>query len=105
MDSFAWKGVGLAGSAIATPVEPQTPSLHLRRRTASSPRNNPDRFRREFFFQVILQGASRYIYAIDAGEIHRIRPRKVSQEQCVAEAQVWANWQEMQSEEEAEYPD
>ncbi len=58
-----------------------------------------------FFRKIILQSASRYIFSVDAGEIDQIRPRKVSQKQCVAEAQVWANWHEMQSKEEAEYPD
>lgn len=58
-----------------------------------------------FFRMVILRGARRYVFARDPEGIDRIRPRMVSQEQFLNEAQMWANWHEVQSREEAEYPD
>lgn len=57
------------------------------------------------FREAILRGANRYVFATDTAEIDKIRPRKVSAEQCEAEAQMWATWHDTQSREEAEYPD
>ena len=50
-------------------------------------------------------GARRYVFATDPDEIDRIRPRKVSQEWSANEAKIWADWHEVQSREEADYPD
>ncbi len=58
-----------------------------------------------FFRKVILESARRYVFATDPREIDRIRPRTISQEWCIQEAEAWANWHEEQSKEEAEYPD
>ncbi|PTC18137.1 hypothetical protein C0J26_19135 [Pseudomonas baetica] len=57
-----------------------------------------------FFFTMIINGASRYIFATDTQDIAEFRPRTVSRELFDAEAKLWADWHASQSEEEAQYP-
>lgn len=58
-----------------------------------------------FFRKIILERALRYVFATDQREIDIIRPRTVSSELWQQEFKLWANWNEEQSREEAEYPD
>ncbi|HGM6309372.1 TPA: DUF4238 domain-containing protein [Pseudomonas putida] len=58
-----------------------------------------------FIRSMILEGASRYVFATETQGIDEIRPRTVSRDQFDAEAKLWAEWHESQSREEAEYPD
>ncbi|MCF5224434.1 DUF4238 domain-containing protein [Pseudomonas syringae] len=57
-----------------------------------------------FFRTMIINGASRYIFATDTQDIVELRPRTVSRELFDAEAKLWADWHASQSEEEAQYP-
>ncbi|MDZ3827480.1 DUF4238 domain-containing protein [Pseudomonas monsensis] len=57
-----------------------------------------------FFRTMIINGASRYIFATDTQDIVEFRPRTVSRELFDAEAKLWADWHASQSEEEALYP-
>ncbi|MEE4183741.1 DUF4238 domain-containing protein [Pseudomonas viridiflava] len=57
-----------------------------------------------FFRTMIINGASRYIFATDTQDIVEFRPRIVSRELFDAEAKLWADWHANQSEEEAQYP-
>ncbi|MGY3326087.1 hypothetical protein [Pseudomonas sp. TE3911] len=58
-----------------------------------------------FFRMMILNGASRYVYAADTRDIEAYLPRTVSRELYDEEQKLWADWHESQSREEAEYPD
>ncbi|UVL94510.1 DUF4238 domain-containing protein [Pseudomonas siliginis] len=58
-----------------------------------------------FFRMMILNGASRYVYAADTRDIETYLPRTVSRELYDEEQKLWADWHESQSREEAEYPD
>lgn len=58
-----------------------------------------------FYKAMILTGASRYVFATQTYDIHEFRPRIVSRKLYEEEAQLWADWHEIQSKEEAEYPD
>ncbi|PNB50140.1 hypothetical protein C1X29_10525 [Pseudomonas sp. GW456-12-10-14-LB2] len=57
-----------------------------------------------FFRTMIINGASRYIFATDTQDIVEFRPRIVSRELFDAEAKQWSDWHAIQSEEEAQYP-
>ncbi|RMO78211.1 DUF4238 domain-containing protein [Pseudomonas syringae group genomosp. 3] len=57
-----------------------------------------------FFRTMIINGASRYIFATDTRDIVEFRPRTVSRELFDAEAKLWSDWHVSQSEEEAQYP-
>jgi len=58
-----------------------------------------------FIRMMILNGASRYVYATDTRDVEEYIPRTVSRELYVEEKKLWADWHERQSREEAEYPD
>ena len=47
--------------------------------------------------RIIVEHADRYVFAVEPGDIHSIRPRIVSPEACKAERETWQRWHDDQS--------